>query len=72
MKKTKAPNLFSLSGLQKKASQLFKLNLKETLNIAQSLYDKKILTYPRTDTPAITQSEYDYLLNKLRRIKINL
>lgn len=68
-KKTKAPNLFSLSGLQKKASALFKLNSKETLNIAQSLYDKKILTYPRTDTPAITQSEYDYLLNKLEDLK---
>lgn len=69
-KKQKAPNLFSLSGLQKKASQLFKLNSKETLNIAQSLYDKKILTYPRTDTPAITQSEYDYLLNKLDELKL--
>lgn len=68
-KKTKAPNLFSLSGLQKKASSLFKINSKETLNIAQSLYDKKILTYPRTDTPAITQSEYDYLLNKLDDLK---
>lgn len=68
-KKTKAPNLFSLSGLQKKASSLFKINSKETLNIAQSLYDKKILTYPRTDTPAITQSEYDYLLSKLDDLK---
>lgn len=68
-KKTKAPSLFSLSGLQKKASSLFKINSKETLNIAQSLYDKKILTYPRTDTPAITQSEYDYLLNKLDDLK---
>ncbi|MDW4404335.1 DNA topoisomerase III [Staphylococcus saprophyticus] len=68
-KHQKAPNLFSLSGLQKKASQLFKFNSKETLNIAQSLYDKKILTYPRTDTPAITQSEFDYLVQKLEELK---
>jgi DNA topoisomerase-3 len=68
-KHQKAPNLFSLSGLQKKASQLFKFNSKETLNIAQSLYDKKILTYPRTDTPAITQSEFDYLVQKLEDLK---
>lgn len=68
-KHQKAPNLFSLSGLQKKASQLFKFNSKETLNIAQSLYDKKILTYPRTDTPAITQSEFDYLVQKLEALK---
>lgn len=68
-KKQKAPQLFSLSGLQKKASTLFKFNSKETLNIAQSLYDKKILTYPRTDTPAITQSEFDYLLHQLDDLK---
>ncbi len=68
-KKQKSPNLFSLSGLQKKASQLFKFNSKETLNIAQSLYDKKILTYPRTDTPAITQSEFDYLVQNLEALK---
>ena len=68
-KKQKAPNLFSLSGLQKKASSLFKFNSKETLNIAQSLYDKKILTYPRTDTPAITKSEFDYLLKHLDDLK---
>ncbi|MGV3125168.1 DNA topoisomerase III [Staphylococcus epidermidis] len=68
-KKQKAPNLFSLSGLQKKASSLFKFNSKETLNIAQSLYDKKILTYPRTDTPAITKSEFDYLLKHLEELK---
>ncbi|MGI2256795.1 DNA topoisomerase III [Staphylococcus cohnii] len=68
-KHQKSPNLFSLSGLQKKASQLFKFNSKETLNIAQSLYDKKILTYPRTDTPAITQSEFDYLVQKLEDLK---
>ncbi|WP_261677106.1 DNA topoisomerase III [Staphylococcus equorum] len=68
-KKQKSPNLFSLSGLQKKASSLFKINSKETLNIAQSLYDKKILTYPRTDTPAITKSEFDYLLDKFDDLK---
>lgn len=68
-KKQGAPNLFSLSGLQKKANAMFKLSSKETLNIAQSLYDKKILTYPRTDTPAITQSEFDYLLDKLDEYK---
>lgn len=68
-KKQKAPHLLSLSGLQKKASPLFKFNSKETLNIAQSLYDKKILTYPRTDTPAITQSEFDYLVQHLEDLK---
>lgn len=68
-KKQGAPSLFSLSGLQKKANAMFKITSKETLNIAQSLYDKKILTYPRTDTPSITQSEFDYLIDKLDEYK---
>lgn len=68
-KKQGSPSLFSLSGLQKKANAMFKITSKETLNIAQSLYDKKILTYPRTDTPSITQSEFDYLIDKLDKYK---
>ncbi|WP_323714547.1 DNA topoisomerase III (plasmid) [Mammaliicoccus sciuri] len=68
-KKQKSPNLFSLTELFKKASHLFNIRSKETLNIVQSLYEKKLLTYPRTDTPAITQSEFNYLLNKIEELK---
>lgn len=68
-KKVKSPNLFSLNLLQQSASHLFKFDSKETTTIAQSLYDKKFLTYARTDTAAITQSEYNYLLNRLEDLK---
>lgn len=68
-KRKKSPKLFSLSLLQQKASDSYKYSPKETLNIAQSLYDKKILTYPRTDTPQITNSEFDYLRNNLESYK---
>lgn len=68
-KRSKSPKLFSLSLLQQKVSDVYKYSAKETLNIAQSLYDKKILTYPRTDTPQITHGEFDYLRDNLNNYK---
>lgn len=68
-KRTKAPKLFSLSLLQQKVSDVYKYSAKETLNIAQSLYDKKILSYPRTDTPQITHGEFEYLKDNLEKYK---
>lgn len=68
-KKSKAPKLYALSSLQVKANQLYKYSSKHTLKLAQSLYDKKILSYPRTDTEAITESEFDYLNNMLDDLK---
>ena len=60
-KEKNSPSLFSLSSLQKKANSLFKISAKETLKVVQSLYEAKLLTYPRTDTPFITQNEFTYL-----------
>ncbi|WP_305752652.1 DNA topoisomerase [Mammaliicoccus sciuri] len=68
-KTTKSPNLYSLSTLQMDANTTFKYSIADTLKIVQSLYDKKILTYPRTDTDVITHSEYDYLLNNIEKLK---
>lgn len=68
-KRTKAPNLYSLSTLQMDANTMFKYSIADTLKIVQSLYDKKILTYPRTDTDVITQSEYNYLLKNIEKLK---
>src|SRR5690606_7898042 len=42
------PLLFDLTGLQKEANKKLNLSAEETLNIAQSLYEKKFITYPRT------------------------
>lgn len=44
-----APLLFSLGELQSEANKAFGMTLQETLDTAQSLYEKKITTYPRTD-----------------------
>lgn len=44
-----APLLFSLGELQSEANKVYGMTLQETLDTAQSLYEKKITTYPRTD-----------------------
>lgn len=49
-----APQLYSLSSLQTDASKLFGYTAEETKTFVQSLYEKKILSYPRTDNPYIS------------------
>lgn len=61
LKKTKSPKLHSLSTLQTVANKRWKYSPSEVLKIAQSLYEKKLLTYPRTDTHYITDNEFAYL-----------
>ena len=45
-----APRLYDLTSLQRDANRIFGMTAKETLDCAQSLYEKKMLTYPRTDS----------------------
>jgi DNA topoisomerase III len=47
------PLLFDLTGLQKEVNQKLGLSAEETLSIAQSLYEKKYITYPRTGSKYI-------------------
>lgn len=49
------PLLFDLTGLQKEANKKLSLSADETLNIAQSLYEKKFITYPRTGSKYIPE-----------------
>lgn len=49
-KETLPPKLFDLTSLQKEANRIFGYTAKQTLDLAQSLYEKKLLTYPRTDS----------------------
>lgn len=53
-KKVSAPKLYDLTTLQREASRLFGFTAKQTLEYAQSLYEKKLLTYPRTDSQYLT------------------
>ena len=53
-KKEAPPRLYDLTTLQRKANRLFGYTAKQTLDYAQSLYEKKLLTYPRTDSRFLT------------------
>ena len=54
-KKTAAPpKLFDLTSLQREANRIFGYTAKQTLDLAQALYEKRLLTYPRTDSSFLT------------------
>ena len=48
------PRLYDLTSLQRDANQLFGFTAQQTLDYAQSLYEKQIITYPRTDSQYLT------------------
>ena len=52
--KENAPLLFDLGELQNECSKRFKINPTETLDIVQELYEKKLVTYPRTDARVLS------------------
>lgn len=53
-----SPLTFSQSGLQAHCSKLFGLGASQTLAIAQSLYEKKLASYPRVDTEYLPESQH--------------
>ncbi len=54
VKKEQAPLLFNLAELQLEANKKFKLPVGRTLEIAQALYEKKLISYPRTDSRVLS------------------
>lgn len=56
IKKVNPPKLFNLADLQKAANRLLDYTAQQTLNIAQELYEKKLITYPRTDSNYVNES----------------
>lgn len=53
------PKLFDLTSLQREANRLFGYTAKQTLDLAQALYEKRLLTYPRTDSVFLTDDMGD-------------
>lgn len=64
-KKVLPPKLHSLSTLQQKANRIWKYSPAKVLEVAQSLYEKKLISYPRSDCQFITDAEFAYLKKKL-------
>ncbi len=52
--KENAPLLFNLAEIQNQGTKLFKIKPDETLEIIQNLYEKKLVTYPRTDARVLS------------------
>ena len=49
------PKLYDLTTLQREANRLFGYTAQQTLDYAQELYEKKLITYPRTDSRFLTE-----------------
>ena len=52
--KEKPPLLFNLAEIQNECSKRFKITPEETLNVIQELYERKLVTYPRTDARVLS------------------
>lgn len=52
--KKNAPLLYNLAEIQSDASKMFKISPEETLKIIQDLYEKRLVTYPRTDARVLS------------------
>ena len=48
------PKLYDLTTLQREANRYYGFTAQQTLDLVQTLYEKKLLTYPRTDSQFIT------------------
>ncbi|ARK21874.1 type IA DNA topoisomerase [Sporosarcina ureae] len=64
-KRTKSPKLHALSTLQAVANKRWKYSPANVLKLVQGLYEKKLVTYPRTDTQFITENEFAYLADNV-------
>lgn len=60
-KKEKPPKLYDLTALQRDANRIYGYTAQQTLDYAQTLYEKKLATYPRTDSRFLTHDLRDKL-----------
>lgn len=64
-----APKLFDLTSLQVECNKKFSYSADETLKLIQSLYEKKLTTYPRVDTTFLSDDLYPKMPATLRGLK---
>ena len=62
------PKPFNLPDLQKEANRKLGFSLEKTLKTAQELYEKKLTTYPRTDSPYLPKSDLSDYHGKIRAV----
>lgn len=67
-KKSKPPKLLDLTSLQRLCNRLYGYTAKDVLDSAQELYEKKLLTYPRTDSCYVTDDTAETLPELIKHI----
>ena len=67
-KKVKSPKLYDLTTLQREANRIYGMTAKQTLDTAQSLYEQKLITYPRTDSQYLTEDMEQTARNVVHQI----
>ena len=65
----KPPLLFNLAELQNVCSKLFRISPDETLKIVQELYEKKLVTYPRTDAHVLSTAVAKEIYKNINGLK---
>lgn len=69
-KKENRPLLFSLTSLQVEANEKLGFSAATTLTVMQSLYEKKFLTYPRTDSNFLTEDMAAILTDRVKMLRV--
>lgn len=72
MKNINPPKLYDLTTLQREANRIFGYTAKQTLDYTQSLYEKKLVTYPRTDSQYLTENMEESTLKIIELITKNI
>lgn len=68
--KEQPPLLYDLTSLQQDANKKYGFSADQTLNIAQTLYEKKIITYPRTGSRYIGEDVFDTVDSLFRHLSV--
>ena len=69
--KKNPPLLYNLAELQNDCSKRFKISPDETLRIVQELYEKKLVTYPRTDARVLSTAVAKEIKKSERAVKVS-
>ena len=68
-KKETAPALYDLTNLQREANKKLGFTAQQTLDYTQSLYEKKLVSYPRTDSRYLTEDMAESIPNLIEKTK---
>lgn len=72
IKRKKPELLYDLTTLQRECNKYYGYSAKQTLDYLQSLYEKKFVTYPRTDSRVLTEDMKDLVMEVLKKIDPSL